>query len=85
MAYAKKTSYSSSRPSQGGEVSNSSSGAVGEKDPATQTTHYAKRNKEYVNNVFIWENENEFGTYLKVRVTEVLQPGDYFIARKKGA
>lgn len=82
MAYAKKSTYSSSRPSQGGEVKSS---AAVEKDPATATTHYAKVNKEFANGVFIWENEGEYGTYLKMRVTEVLQPGDYFISRKKDA
>ena len=35
-------------------------------------------------NVQMWENEGQFGSYIKLRVTEALAPGDYFVSVKKG-
>lgn len=85
MAYAKKTSYSSSRsdsrPSSGGQASSVQSS--GESNADTATTHYVKVNGEYANGVFVWAEEGKFGPYIKVRVTETLQPGDYFIQQKR--
>ena len=91
MAYAKKTSYSSnssgSRPSSGGSSQQSKGEESGEEDGKgydSATTHYTKNtNKEFVNNIQIWENEGKFGTYLKVQVTESLVPGTYFIQARR--
>lgn len=63
-------------------------GAAKEVDPATATTHYAKiktgNGTEFVDGMQIWENESQFGgTYLKIRVSETLQPGDYFVSAKR--
>jgi len=87
MAYANKKQYSSStsetaaRPSSGGTAT--SAGAAPDFD--TSTTHYVKNtNKEFVDNVQMWENEGQFGSYIKLRVTEALAPGDYFVSAKKG-
>jgi hypothetical protein len=65
-----------------------------EERPESKTTHYAytlKRDaegavvgKEYLNDVQIYENEGQFGTYLKMRVTGNVPTADYFIQRKKG-
>ncbi len=59
--------------------------AVKEVNPETATTHYIKTsNKEFVDGSSIWENTGAFGTYLKIRVTEALAPGDYYISAKRG-
>ena len=66
-------------------------GAAGES--TTNTTHYAYRlirdadgavqEKEYVNNMQIFENEGKFGTYLKIRVTGSIPQDDIFVQRRR--
>jgi len=80
MAYAKKSNYSSARPSNGGQAVTN---AEATSNPDTATTHYVKVNGDYANGVFVWAEEGKFGPYMKVRVTETLQPGDYFIQAKR--
>ena len=83
-SYSKSTTSASRRPSEGGQARAASTGE-GASDFDTSTTHYAKNtNKEFVDVVQIWENEGKFGSYLKVRVTENLPAGDYFVTAKKG-
>lgn len=80
MAYQKKQ-YSNSRPSTGGAARKADEG----QEFDSSTTHYLKNtNKEFVDNVQMWENEGQFGAYIKVRVTETLEPGDYYLSAKKG-
>ena len=83
MGYAKKSNYSAQkRPSQGGQAQ---SGTQSTGDQSTKTTHYAKdADGNFVDNVFIWENDNKFGgKTIKLRVSETLQPGDYFVNRRR--
>ena len=84
MATFQKSNYSK-RPSNGGGAKkfNNSASNSASKDGATSTTHYVKQGKEYVNSIFCWENDGEYGKYIKLRVTEALQPGDYFLSAKR--
>ena len=73
MAYQKKN-YSSARPSERAQNSEAS----------TETTHYLKdKEKQYVKGISMWENEGQFGPYIKVTVSETLQPGTYYLSAKK--
>ena len=87
MAYQKtysKSATSTARPSNGGET-RAATKEVKEGDFDTSTTHYAKdTNKGFVDNVQLWENEGQFGSYIKMRISETLVPGDYYISAKKG-
>ena len=87
MAYtAKKSSYNSgsstsNRPSEGGSFKKEESSENSDFD--TSTTHYLKNGKDFVDVVQIWENEGKFGHYLKVRVTDSLPAGEYYLSTKK--
>lgn len=88
---ATKSSYGSG--SRGGR----NSGRGGEE--STSTTHYAYRlfrdaegnvdksqganGKDFINNLQIFENEGQYGTYLKMRVTGPIPQDDLFIAKKR--
>jgi hypothetical protein len=66
----------------------------------SKTTHYAytlyrdengkvdrskgQNGKEYVNSLQIFENDGEYGKYLKIRVTGPVPADDIFVQRKKG-
>lgn len=62
-------------------------------DKKSSTTHYAYRlerdgegnvtGKEFINNMQIFENEGQYGKYLKVRVTGPIPADDLFIAKKR--
>ena len=91
MAQAQRSSYGT-RQSSG---SNASSESV-----ESKTTHYAYRllrdadgnvdksqgvnGKEYVNEMQIYENEGQYGKFLKIRVTGPIPTDDLYVARKKG-
>lgn len=88
MSYQKQPyTKQASRPSTGAESVQAVSAKATDSEQsseATKTTHYAKNtNKEFVNNIQIWENEGKFGKFLKIRVSEALAPGDYYISARK--
>ena len=82
MSQATRSSYGNRGGSSRGAASQAK---VASGDFDSSTTHYAKdSSKEFVNNVQIWENSGEYGAYLKIRVSETLAPGDYFVSARKG-
>ena len=72
----------------GAKATNGSNG-----DKKSSTTHYAYRlerdaegkvtGKEFINNLQIFENEGQYGKYLKMRVTGPIPTDDLFIAKKR--
>lgn len=87
MAFQKqysKSTTSSARPSNGGATEGKMVGKDG-KEFDTSTTHYLKdTEKQFVDNIQIWENSGEYGSYLKINILETLKPGTYFMTAKKG-
>jgi hypothetical protein len=89
ITYKRRTSMSFQKGGQKSSYQSKSAVPVassgGSINTDTATTHYIKNtDKEYVNGLGIWENEGEFGPYLKVTVSEALQPGTYFLSARKG-
>ena len=88
MAYAKKTSYSSSRPSQGGAApkysGSKASGHGKAKSDRKETNCYVKSGADYVSSIFAYAETNDYGPYFKLDVTEAVQPGRYILSAKKG-
>ncbi len=83
MATATRSNY-------GGARNSTKQGMV---NKGTGTTHYAYRlerdaegnvtGKEFINNLQIFENEGQYGKYLKMRVTGPIPNDDLFIAKKR--
>jgi hypothetical protein len=85
MTTATQSSYGTSSAASGARSDAVTAG--------TGTTHYAYRlerdeegkvtGKEFINNLQIFENESQYGKYLKMRVTGPIPNDDLFIVRKR--
>jgi hypothetical protein len=82
MAYAPKSTFSSSsttggdRPSAGGAAAVAGAAPLGPNgQPISPTTHVVREGEGFNNSLKIWENEGQYGAYLKMRVVENVPAG----------
>ena len=86
MAYAPKSTFSSTstsatnsgRPSAGGAAATAAAGAAGvgpNGQAISPTTHVVREGEGFNNSLKIWENDGQYGAYLKMRVVEPVSAG----------
>ena len=83
MAYAPKSTFSSTsnsatdsgRPSAGGAAAAGAAGVGPNGQAISPTTHVVREGEGFNNSLKIWENDGQYGAYLKMRVVENVPAG----------